>query len=75
MDTKFDFGGNDPARIAYVRSVAVIDLPEDMREQADGIETIYAVHAEDGTRLALVKDRSMAFSLARQNEMVPVAVH
>lgn len=59
----------------YVRPVAVRDLPEDIREQANGAETLYAVHSTDGARLALVKDRADAFVLARQNDLAPVAVH
>mgnify|MGYP001628233685 FL=1 len=53
----------------------VADLPEDMREQAMGSETLYALHTADGERLALVRDRRLAFVLARQNNMDPVTVH
>ncbi|WP_420818871.1 DUF1150 family protein [Oceaniglobus ichthyenteri] len=59
----------------YVRPVAVRDLPEDVREQAEGLDEIYAVHAESGERLALVRDRRLAFIVARQNDMAPVSVH
>ena len=62
-------------RTVYVRTVEVADLPEDVQEQALGAEQIYAVHASSGERLALVKDRNMAFALARQNDFAPVAVH
>ena len=61
--------------MVYVRPVDVIELPEEVREQVDGLEQIYAVHDADGQRLALVKDRKLAFSLARQNELAPVNVH
>ncbi len=75
MDTKFDKlpGGED--RIVYVRPVAVADLPEDVRAHADGLDEIYAVHNADGERLALVRDRRLAFMLARQNDLAPVNVH
>ena len=75
MDAKFDFPdqGEDP--IVYVRPVKVADLPEDIRQQAMGVETLYAVHDATGNQLALVKDRRLAFVLARQNQMEPVAVH
>ena len=53
----------------------VADLPEEIRQQAEGIETLYAVHDAAGMQLALVKDRSLAFVLARQNHMDPVTVH
>jgi len=61
--------------IVYVRPVAVADLPEDVQAQAGGLTSLYAVHAETGERLALVRDRRLAFILARQNNMAPVHVH
>jgi hypothetical protein len=75
MNTKFDFGPEHDLRIVYVRSVAVADLPQEVQSQALGLETIYAVHDAQGERIALVKDRSLAFMLARQNDMAPVSVH
>lgn len=75
MDTKFDFGAEQGERIVYVREVSVADLPEDVRAQAMGLDTLYALHDADGGRLALVKDRRTAFILARQNDMAPVSVH
>jgi hypothetical protein len=75
MNSPYEFHDQDESRIVYVRRVNVVDLPEDMREQADGAETLYAVHAADGERLALVKDRSLAYVLARQNDFTPVAAH
>ncbi|MDU8928642.1 DUF1150 family protein [Alisedimentitalea sp. MJ-SS2] len=75
MDVKVDFLPEDDNRIVYVRAVAVKDLPEEVREQADGLETLYAVHRADGEQLALVRDRALAFVLARQNDLAPVAVH
>lgn len=75
MDTRYDFGPEAGDRIVYVRPVAVADLPEELREQAMGLETIYAVHDASGERLVLVKDRKLAFIVARQNDMAPVSVH
>jgi hypothetical protein len=75
MNTRFDFGTEDAERIVYVRPVAVAELPADVREQAMGMQEIYAVHDADGQRLALVKDRTLAFVLARQNDFAPVSVH
>jgi hypothetical protein len=75
MDTRYDFGEEAGDRIVYVRPVAVADLPEELRQQAAGLETIYAVHDASGARLALVADRRMAFVLARQNDLAPVSVH
>lgn len=59
----------------YVRPVDVIELPEDLRDQAEGLDQIYAVHDTEGQRLALVRDRKLAFHLARENELAPVNVH
>lgn len=75
MDTKYEFDANEAPAIVYVRPVEVKDLPAEMREQAGGLTTIYAVHTVNGERLALVGDRKLAFMLARQNNMDPVAVH
>ncbi|MCL7464341.1 DUF1150 family protein [Phaeovulum sp. NW3] len=75
MDVKFDFGTESGERIVYVRPVAVADLSEEIRAQAMGLQTLYALHDESGERLALVKDRWMAFALARQNDRTPVNVH
>ena len=75
MNTKYDFGAGSAHPIVYVRAVRVADLPEDVRQQAAGLEELYAVHSAEGERLALVRDRSLAFILARQNDMEPVTVH
>lgn len=75
MDVKYDFGIGDENRIVYVRKVAVKDLPEELRAQAGGLESLYAVHSADGEQLALVRDRALAFVLARQNDFAPVTVH
>lgn len=75
MDSRYDFGPETGERIVYVREVPVADLPEEIRAQAMGLETLYAVHDASGERLALVKDRRMAFMLARQNDMAPVSAH
>jgi hypothetical protein len=75
MNARYEglLGGED--RIVYVRPVAVADLPEDIRAQAEGLDTIWSVHRPDGMRVALVRDKAMAFALSRENEMVPVSVH
>ncbi len=75
MNTSYDFGPEADARMVYVRPVAVSDLPEEVREQAEGLDTLFAVHNADGERLALVRDRQLAFVLARQNDLTPVTVH
>ncbi|MGX9357051.1 DUF1150 family protein [Roseobacteraceae bacterium S113] len=74
MNTKYDMSETAQA-IVYVKPVATADLPAEVREQAGDVETLYAVHNEMGEQLALVADRTMAFALARQNDMAPVTVH
>ncbi len=74
MDTKFNFAEVSD-RVVYVKPVDVADLPEDVREAAGDREQLFAVYDSDGQQLALVADRQMAFVLARQNDMRPVAVH
>jgi hypothetical protein len=49
--------------IAYVKRVVV-----------DG-NTGFAIHAADGTQMALIGDRDIAFAVVRQNELEPVSVH
>jgi hypothetical protein len=74
MNTKVDFKAFD-SNIVYVKSVAVADLPEDLRDQAGDRTTIFSVHKADGAPVALVADRALAFTLARQHDMQPVTVH
>ena len=75
MNTRFDAMPKDGEEIVYILPVAVADLSDELREQAEGIETLYAVHRPNGERVALVKDRWMAFALARQNDLAPVNAH
>lgn len=75
MDTKFDFGDESAARIVYVRPVDVAELPAAVQDQAQGARIIYALHGADGARLALVRDRRLAFMLARENNLSAVSVH
>ena len=84
MNSPFDFGpgnagdhGRDGAGrdIVYVRPVLVADLPEEVREAAGDAIELYALHSAQGERLALVRERAVAFALARQNMLAPVSVH
>lgn len=74
MNTPFDFrkGGSN---IVYVKPVDVDDLPEDVQAQLEDGAQLYSVHRDTGEQLALVAGRSLAFTLARQNDLVPVTVH
>ncbi len=49
--------------IAYVKPITV-----------DGVAS-YAICAADGTQMALIPDRDVAFAVVRQNEMEPLSVH
>ncbi len=74
MNEKFAFGP-ETGNTVYIRRVAMDSLPAEIRQQAPDLDSLYAVHGIDGERLALVKDRDLAFVLARQNELSPVSVH
>ena len=75
MNTPFNGLPQGADRIVYVREVAVEDLPDEVREQMDGLEVIWSVHGADGRQLALVADRKLAFHLAREHDFTPVSVH
>lgn len=75
MNTRYTSLPGRADAIVYVREVAVADLPEEVQEQAVGLETLFAVHRADGERVALVADKKMAFALARQHDMAAVSVH
>jgi len=62
-------------RTVYVKTIAVTDLPREVRDQAEGLELLYAVHDAQGQQLALVGDRKLAFTLAREHDYAPVMVH
>jgi hypothetical protein len=51
------------AHVAYIKPVVV-----------DGAEA-FAVHAADGTEMAVIGDRQLAFAVVRQYEMEPLSVH
>ncbi|MGK9167336.1 DUF1150 domain-containing protein [Inquilinus limosus] len=58
-----DFAALGLNQIAFVKPVVVDDQPA------------FAVHGADGTPLAVVKDRDLAFAVIRQNDMEPVSAH
>lgn len=64
-------------KLVYVREVLAGDLSGRV-EGLDGIPAntkLYAVHAADGTPMAVVDNREMAFAGARQHDFEPVSVH
>jgi hypothetical protein len=74
MRTKYDLSALGP-NVVYVKAVPVVSLPPEVREQAGDLDVIFSVHDAEGTQLALVADRRLAFSLARQHDKVPMNVH
>lgn len=80
--SKKEFAELGGRKLVYVRAVVAGDVMDEI-DMEDGFgdldipddATLYAVHAADGERLALVGDRDIAFAAARQYEMNPVSVH
>lgn len=50
-------------RVAYIKPVEI-----------DG-QTAFAVHAADGTKIAVMRERNLAYVAVRQNDLEPVSVH
>jgi len=61
-------------RTVYVKTIAVTDLPREVRAQAEGLDQLYAVHNADGQQLALVGDRKLAFDLVREHNYATVLI-
>ncbi|MGD1881582.1 MAG: DUF1150 family protein [Paracoccaceae bacterium] len=74
MQTRYDFGA-EVGRMVYVKPVAIAELPQDVQDQAEGLEELFAVHDAEGQQLALVADRRMAFVLAREHNYAPQPLH
>jgi hypothetical protein len=74
MNNEFDFTPFS-AGMVYVKPISVASLPQEMQDQVGPRDIVFAVHDADGTRLALVADRRLAFALAVQNDKRPQAVH
>jgi hypothetical protein len=49
--------------MAYIKRVLVNDVVG------------YAVHAADGTQIAVLPDRNVAFATVRQHDLEPLSVH
>lgn len=67
-------------KAVYVKPVSVAELSEDpeLSTQLTDIpadQTFYAVHLNDGRRVAIVDSRDAAFAGARQYDMEPYSVH
>ncbi|WP_207482203.1 DUF1150 family protein [Arenibaculum pallidiluteum] len=62
LSTK-DFASFGLDDLAYVKRVET--------DEGEG----FAIHAADGTPLAVVPERDVAFATVRQNDLEPVSVH
>jgi hypothetical protein len=54
------FGMSD---VAYVKPITVND------------QLAFAIHAADGTQMAVLRDRDVAFAAVRQHDLEPVSLH
>ncbi len=54
--------------------LGVQDLAYIKRVLIDGASG-YAVHAADGTQIAVIPDRDVAFATVRQHDLEPMSVH
>ena len=70
----------ETTKTCYVRPVLAREVRDEIEREADGAvfsdeSVLYALHAADGSRIALMSNRDIAFAAARQHEMTPVSVH
>lgn len=63
--------------IVYVREVLAGELESELGAEVDvpADTKLFAVHAANGQRMAVLDDRAAAFAGARQYELEPVSVH
>ena len=63
--------------IVYVREVKAADLKDELGSEINipDDKKLYAVHAANGQRMAVLDDRLAAFAGARQNDLEPLSVH
>lgn len=63
--------------IVYVREVRAAEVERELGSEL-GVPAdtrLYAVHAANGQRMAVLDNRDAAFAGARQYDLVPVSVH
>ena len=75
MHSKYDFSHFDTDDLVYIKTVAVTELPLDLQRQVGPDKTLYAAHKADGERVAVVENRALAYSLARDNDLTPMTLH
>jgi hypothetical protein len=75
METEMHFiEGIRPLSARELGLLGVNDVAYVKRIVEDGNEA-FAVHAADGTRIAVMGNRDLAFLVVRQNDMEPMSVH
>ncbi len=78
-DKRIDLTLVAAARLAYIKPMEVAEaralgiVPRGIKLPKDAM--LYAIHAADGTRLAVMDNRDAAYGAAVENELVPVSVH
>ena len=75
MNTKFAFHSGLDQNMVYVREIAAEDLPQEVQQKIGKAETVFALHDATGQPLALARNRSEAFFLAKENDLAPVSLH
>ena len=75
MHSKYNFSHFDTDDLVYIKTVAMTELPLDLQRQVGPDKTLYAVHKADGERVAVVENRALAYSLARDNDLTPMTLH
>ncbi|MEM1380460.1 MAG: DUF1150 family protein [Pseudomonadota bacterium] len=69
------------SKVCYVREVLAKDVRDDIEAELESKfafeddSVLYALYADDGSRIALMSDREIAFAAARQHELTPLSVH
>lgn len=66
--------------IVYVREILAGELADELGELGSEINVpadtrLFAVHAANGQRMAVLDDRATAFAGARQYDLEPLSVH
>lgn len=59
------------------RSFATLGLEKTayVKTIVENIKPTYAIHAADGTKLAVVEDRLVAVAMIRRNDLEPASLH
>jgi hypothetical protein len=66
------------SNLVYIRPVVAAEIMDQIAQSEIEVPedaTLYAVHLEDGTRMAVFSERQAAFAAARSHGADPVSVH